>query len=110
GLTIVDEKDRDVSLRSAGAEQIVALSLIDGLNQTGRSTGPVIMDTPFGRLDPRHRSRVLQYLPKSANQVVLFVHEGEVDPERDLMQINSKIGAVFALERVSSSQTKVVRK
>lgn len=110
GLTIVDEKDREVSLRSAGAEQIVALSLIDGLNQTGRSAGPVIMDTPFGRLDPRHRSKVLQYLPKSANQIVLFVHEGEVDPERDLAQIYSRIGAMFALERVSSSQTKVVRK
>lgn len=110
GLTIIDEKGREVSLRSAGAEQIVALSLIDGLNQTGRSAGPVIMDTPFGRLDPRHRSKVLQYLPKASNQVVLFVHEGEVDPNRDLSQIASRIGAVLFLERISSSQTRLVKK
>lgn len=109
GLTIIDESGRDVTLRSAGAEQIVALSLIDGLNQTGRSAGPVIMDTPFGRLDPNHRSRVLRHLPNSALQVILFVHEGEVNKENDLSEINPRIGAMFSLERVSSSQTNLVR-
>lgn len=109
GLTIVDERGRDVSLRSAGAEQIVALSLIDGLNQTGRSAGPVVMDTPFGRLDPKHRGHVLKYLPNSAAQVILFVHEGEIDKSRDLIDVAPRIGAVYSLERVSSSQTKLVK-
>ena len=109
GLTIVDEQGRNVSLRSAGAEQIVALSLIDGLNQTGRSPGPVIMDTPFGRLDPKHRGRVLRHLPTSALQVILFVHEGEVDKSRDLTEIASRIGAIYSLDRISSSQTKLVK-
>ena len=109
GLTIVDGHGRDVSLRSAGAEQIVALSLIDGLNQTGRSAGPVIMDTPFGRLDPKHRGRVLRHLPTSALQVVLFVHEGEVDRTRDLDEVAPRIGAVYSLERISSSQSRLVK-
>ncbi|MEK9279180.1 hypothetical protein MTR72_05910 [Bradyrhizobium sp. ISRA442] len=51
GLSIIGGDGRKVPLRSAGAEQVVALSLIDGLNRTGRAVGPVIMDTPFGRLD-----------------------------------------------------------
>ncbi|MBX3713752.1 MAG: AAA family ATPase [Lysobacter sp.] len=109
GLTIVDEHGRNVSLRSAGAEQIVALSLIDGLNQTGRSAGPVIMDTPFGRLDPKHRGRVLRHLPTSALQVVLFVHEGEVDRVRDLVEVAPRIGAIYSLDRISSSQTRLVK-
>ena len=43
GLQIVDASGRHVAVRSAGAEQIVALSLIDGLNRTGRAVGPVLM-------------------------------------------------------------------
>src|SRR5690606_10266802 len=49
GLQIIDERGSPVTIRSAGAEQVVALSLIDGLARTGRSAGPVVMDTPFGR-------------------------------------------------------------
>lgn len=107
GLKIIDESGREVPLRSAGAEQIVALSLIDALNQAGRSPGPVIMDTPFGRLDPKHRRNVLEHLPTSSAQVVLFVHEGEIDPTRDLEAVGSRIGAVFTLDRISSSRTSI---
>src|SRR5206468_3080787 len=74
GLRIVDSTGRTVSIRSAGAEQVVALSLIDGLNRTGRAIGPVVMDTPFGRLDPKHRDNVLRYLPSVTSQFVLLVH------------------------------------
>ena len=109
GLTIIDEHNREVPLRSAGAEQVVALSLIDALNQAGRSPGPVVMDTPFGRLDPNHRRNVLHHLPSSSAQVVLFVHEGEVNPEKDLDVVAERVGAVFRLERVSSSQTRIQR-
>ncbi len=78
GLSIVDQAGRVLKERSAGAEQVVALSLIDGLNRTARKAGPIVMDTPLGRLDPKHRSNVLKYLPKMADQVVLLVHEGRL--------------------------------
>jgi DNA sulfur modification protein DndD len=89
GLSIVDSSDRYVSLRSAGAEQVVALSLIDGLNRTGRAAGPIVMDTPFGRLDLRHRDNILAYLPTVASQFVLLVHSGEIRPETDLTAIKA---------------------
>ena len=44
--------------RSAGAEQIVALSLIEALNFHGRRKGPMLMDTPAGRLDKSHREKM----------------------------------------------------
>ncbi|MGR1580106.1 AAA family ATPase [Thalassobius sp. S69A] len=109
GLSILDSAGREVSLRSAGAEQVVALSLIDGLNRTGRSTGPVIMDTPFGRLDMQHRDNILSYLPSVTSQFVLLVHSGEIRPETDLASVKDKIGAVYKISEISETQSKVER-
>ena len=63
--------------RSAGEEQVVALSLIGALNRSANVQAPVFMDTPFGRLDDTHGTRILRFLPKLANQVVLFVTDRE---------------------------------
>jgi DNA sulfur modification protein DndD len=109
GLRIIDSQGRTVSMRSAGAEQVVALSLIDGLNRTGRSAGPVVMDTPFGRLDPKHRNNILSYLPTVTTQFVLFVHGGEIRRETDLEAVKDRIGAVYELVEVSETQTKIER-
>ncbi len=110
GLSIRDQEGRNVNERSAGAEQIVALALIDGLNKTARNSGPIIMDTPFGRLDLKHRSNVLKYLPKMADQIILLVHEGEINPANDLEDISAHVGCEYIIERISSSQSKIKKK
>jgi DNA sulfur modification protein DndD len=109
GLSIVDGAGRVLKERSAGAEQVVALSLIDGLNRTARKAGPIVMDTPLGRLDPKHRSNVLKYLPKMADQVVLLVHEGEIDPNRDIENFADRIGARYRIERISATESRIVK-
>lgn len=109
GLQIIDRNNREVSVRSAGAEQIVALSLIDGLNKTGRKAGPIIMDTSLARLDPTHRSNVLSYLNKMASQVVVLVHEGEVNRKTDLAPLAANIGAIYTIKRISSSESNLVK-
>ena len=109
GLAILDERGHEVTIRSAGAEQIVALSLIDGLGRAGRSAGPVVMDTPFGRLDPGHRANILKYLPTTTHQLVLFVHEGEIVKNRDLDQIASRIDSVYEIKEVSTRHSKIVK-
>ncbi|CTQ34368.1 chromosome segregation protein [Jannaschia rubra] len=109
GLQIVDPSGRHVAVRSAGAEQIVALSLIDGLNRTGRAAGPVIMDTPFGRLDLNHRDNILSYLPSVTSQFVLLVHSGEIRKETDLAIIAERIGAVYEIREISSTQSRLER-
>ncbi len=107
GLTILDEQGEAVPLRSAGAEQIVALSLIDGLSRTGRAAGPVVMDTPFGRLDPKHRANILNYLPKHASQLILLVHEGEINRTTDLSEIAHRIGAEYEIKEKSLRYSKI---
>ncbi len=109
GLSIIDQAGRVLKERSAGAEQIVALSLIDGLNRTARKAGPIVMDTPLGRLDPKHRNNVLKYLPKMADQVVLLVHEGEIDPDRDIQNFAARIGARYQIERISATESRIVK-
>ena len=109
GLSILDQEGRVLKQRSAGAEQVVALSLIDGLNRTARKAGPIVMDTPLGRLDPKHRSNVLKYLPKMADQVVLLVHEGEIDPDKDIKNFADRIGARYQIERISATESRIVK-
>ncbi|MEK8090158.1 hypothetical protein [Thermithiobacillus plumbiphilus] len=107
GLTIIDENGEKVGVRSAGAEQIVALSLIDGLARTGRAAGPVVMDTPFGRLDLKHRGNILRYLPETTSQLVLLVHDGEVRKETDLAPVAARIGKEYVIREVSTRQSKI---
>jgi len=106
GLTILDSANREVSLRSAGAEQIVALSLIDALSKTTSRRAPIVIDTPFARLDLMHRENVLRYLPKMAPQVVLFVHEGEYAPTEST-PITAHIGRRYRIDRLSDSRSEL---
>ena len=79
GLTIIHKDGRAEDSRSAGAEQVVALALMGALQANAPLRGPIVMDTPFGRLDPQHTANVVTALPTMAEQVVLFVQEGEID-------------------------------
>lgn len=86
--------------RSAGAEQIVALSLIESLNSLGRRKGPMLMDTPAGRLDKSHRSNVMAYLPSVVTQLAIFAHSGELT-ENEIYFDGSRIGKKYRIRRVS---------
>ena len=86
--------------RSAGAEQIVALSLIESLNFLGRRKGPMLMDTPAGRLDKSHRSNVMSYLPSVVTQLAIFAHSGELT-EDEIYFDRSRIGKKYRINRVS---------
>ena len=82
GLVIQTAQGEDIPARSAGEGQIVALSLLAGLNRCANVRAPIIMDTPFGRLDRVHRSRVLRYLAKMGDQIVLLRHIGRTRRDR----------------------------
>jgi DNA sulfur modification protein DndD len=107
GLEIVNSEGEIVVGRSAGQEQVVALSLIAALNRNARRRGPVMMDTPFGRLDPEHRTNILSFLSQFADQVFLLVHGGEVKDE-DLAVIAGNINEQFDLQRDDTDRTTIV--
>ena len=107
-LEIIDSQKRIISRRSAGAEQIVAMSLIGALVRCAVRQGPVIMDTPFGRLDTGHRRRILEWAPTIGTQVMLFVQSGEFDRERDLKFLGNKVGREYRIQREASNRSSIV--
>lgn len=83
GLFMVHSSGEIVPLRSAGFEHVVALSLIGALHKNAPLRGPIIMDSPFGRLDPTHKGNITKVLPKISEQIVLLVYTHEFDFLRD---------------------------
>lgn len=110
GLSILDSRRHVVPLRSAGAEQIVALSLIAGLNNVSGKDTPMIMDTPLGRLDAKHRKKVLEALPDMAGQVVLLVHDAEIGVQAGLEEIAPRVASRLDIQRVSETRSRLVRR
>jgi DNA sulfur modification protein DndD len=109
GLTILDPDGNDVSLRSAGAEQIVAMSLIGALIKCSVKEAPVIMDTPLGRLDAIHRMNIMKWIPEMAEQVMLFVTSTEFNNTTNRPLLGSAIGREYWLKRISPSRTEIRR-
>lgn len=74
---------REDANTSEGGRQLLALSFISALKQTAVSDGPVVIDSPLGRLDLTHRQRVLErWIPGLGGQAVLLVQSGELERER----------------------------
>jgi DNA sulfur modification protein DndD len=108
GLHIIDHDGRVVPTRSSGAEQVVALALINGLNRTGKRPGPVIMDTPLGRLDKTHRKNILDFMPKTATQLILFVHSGELEEGDEIIKfLGSRIGRQYGIRSIDSQHSEL---
>ena len=101
GLTIMHRDGRAEEARSAGAEHVVALALMGALQHNAPLRGPIVMDSPFGRLDESHTSNVVRTLPKMAEQVVLLVYEAEVGKQQMREILGRHLVREYELERIS---------
>lgn len=109
GLTIVHKDGEDIPVRSAGAEHTVALSLMGALQKNAPFHGPIIMDSPFGRLDEAHTKNVIQTLPYLAHQVVLLVYKAEMPVELARHQLKSSLKEEYIFVRRSARHTDIQR-
>lgn len=107
GLTILHKDGEPVTVRSAGAEHVVALSLMGALQKNAPMRGPVVMDSPFGRLDETHKRNIVKALPVLADQVMLLVFGEELDSDMARRQLQGKLKAQYRLDRVSARHTKL---
>lgn len=102
GLTIIHQEGSAIEVRSAGAEHIVALALMGALQKNAPLRGPIIMDSPFGRLDRGHTTRVLRTLPNMAGQVLLLVYESEIDPGLARNELQGQLKREYRIQRQSA--------
>ena len=111
GLSIIHVDGEEEDGRSAGAEQVVALALMGALHANAPLNGPIVMDTPFSRLDPEHTANVVTTLPSMAEQVILFVQEGEIGrgEVRRLLAPEGRLLREYELLRRSSRRTVIER-
>lgn len=107
GLFIVHSSGEVVPLRSAGFEHVVALSLIGALHKNAPLRGPIIMDSPFGRLDPTHKSNITKVLPKMSEQIVLLAYTHEIDEQIARDSLRSVLKREYRLQRYTSFYTQI---
>jgi DNA sulfur modification protein DndD len=107
GLTILHTDGTEVLNRSSGYEHVVALSLIAALQRCSPMSGPIITDSPFGRLDKTHKEHVLQALPQITDQVLLLVHDDELDRQVALDNLGTELVGEHHLRRVAARHTEI---
>jgi DNA sulfur modification protein DndD len=64
---------------SAGERQLLAIAILWGLAEASGKELPTVIDTPLGRLDGKHRTRLIEnYFPFAAKQVLLLSTDEEI--------------------------------
>lgn len=108
GLTILHRDGSQIPVRSAGAEHVVALCLMGALQANAPLRGPIVIDSPFGRLDQGHTRNIVRALPGMAEQVVLLVYEDELPPDLAREELRGKLRGEWKLERRTARHTELV--
>jgi len=107
GLTIVHKDGSDIPVRSAGAEHVVALCLMGALQNNAPLRGPIVIDSPFGRLDRAHTRNIVRALPSMAKQVILLVYEDELPPSMAREELKARLRGEWRLERRTAKHTEL---
>jgi len=86
--------------RSAGENQVFATALIAGLAEVSGVRAPMVVDTPLGRLDSKHRQNIFKFWTGDPNrQVILLSQDKEIDADF-YASIHENVGATFLLEHL----------
>ncbi|PMR70409.1 DNA sulfur modification protein DndD [Halomonas heilongjiangensis] len=83
---------------SAGEKQIFAIAVLEALAKTSGRQLPMIIDTPLGRLDSKHRSKLIEgYFPIASHQMIVLSTDTEVD-ESFYSELKPDIARAYKLE------------
>lgn len=89
---------------SEGGRLLVALALIGALKKAAVRGGPVVLDSPMGRLDKGHRENLLRdWVPTLGSQVILLVQSGEMTDEDLDESLAGQVSRMYNIVRPSSN-------
>lgn len=86
--------------RSAGENQIFATALIAGLANVSGIKAPMVVDTPLGRLDSKHRANILKFWTGDKNRQVILLSQDEEIDFHFYKSIEGSVGKTYLLEHV----------
>lgn len=76
----LDRKPLDPKRLSAGERQLLSVAILWALAEKSKKEIPTIIDTPMGRLDGKHRTKLVEnYFPNAAEQVILLSTDEEIN-------------------------------
>ena len=99
-VSLLDEDGRELGKDelSAGERQIFAISILEALAKTAGRHLPMIIDTPLGRLDSKHRSKlVTNYFPVASHQMIILSTDTEVD-EAFYVELSPNVARAYQLD------------
>jgi DNA sulfur modification protein DndD len=72
--------------------------MLEALGKTSGRRLPIIIDTPLGRLDSKHRSTITEnYFPKASHQVVLLSTDTEIQIDKATPIFKDAISKTYTL-------------
>lgn len=99
-VTLKDANGKSINKKklSAGEKQIYAIAMLEALGRTSGRNLPVIIDTPLGRLDSKHRANLVQnYFPTASHQVLILSTDTEID-EAFYDELSPEISHAFSVD------------
>jgi len=109
GVKILDSDGYVVPAPSPGAQQVVAISLIDALRQTSDIEFPILFDTPGASIDKVHRDKIIKHFwSKRDEQLIILAHSGEFRPDEVEKENKELLARTWQLEFNSGINSTVV--
>jgi DNA sulfur modification protein DndD len=109
-LKLFDETGVEVA-KSTGENQLLGLAFTGAIAKYAKerqdnvddillpgTIAPLVVDSPFGHLDPLYRRGVAEFLPNLASQVILLVSTSQAS-EEVMTTLADKIGQEYLLTR-----------
>ena len=99
-VVLLDQQGNEIpkARLSAGEKQIFAISMLEALGKASGRSLPIIIDTPLGRLDSKHREKLVDsYFPRASHQVIVLSTDTEVD-QRFYEGLRSSVSHAFHLK------------
>lgn len=116
-LLLLDERQAEVA-KSTGENQLLGLAFTGAIAKYAKerendnddillpgTVAPLVVDSPFGHLDPLYRGSVAEFLPKLASQVILLVSTSQAS-DAVMSSLGEKIGSEYVLTRHNRSEQK----
>lgn len=106
-LQLLDRQERTLNpmLLSAGERQLLAVATVWALAKASGRALPTIIDTPLGRLDSEHRTRLVDnYFPAASHQVVLLSTDEEING-RYYVRLKPKIAREYVIHYDAAIQS-----